>query len=159
MGSLKNNDWVVFSRCFMSIVLFFVQCNGKGAHDYQRALYCFTMMLRYWNLHQLPIITLLQANHTLFSEESGEIALSVLANSQPTNNRSKIEQARKTWQCVRTNQARDKLAHGSLKTKKKHRILSKCLFCIPSRELFYKFFIFIHGLQMTFPRALATENL
>jgi len=118
----------LFSRCFMSMLLFFVQCNGRGAHDYQRALYCFTMMLRYWNLHQLPIITLLQANHTLFSEESGEIALSVLATSQPTNNRTKIEQARKAWQLIRTRYIHQKSLDGSVMTKKKHRILSKCLF-------------------------------
>jgi len=139
--ALKKNDWVLFSRCFMSMLLFFVQCNGRGAHDYQRALYCFTMMLRYWNLHQLPIITLLQANHTLFSEESGEIALSCLA-SQPTNNRTKIEQTRKAWQLIRTRYIRHKSVDGSVRTKKKHRMLSKCLFCQPSRELFYKFVFF-----------------
>ena len=38
--ALKGNDWVVFSRCFMAMVLFFVCCNGKGASDYQRSLYC-----------------------------------------------------------------------------------------------------------------------
>ena len=59
-------------------------------------------MTRYWTYHQLPIMILLQANHTLFSEESGEIALSALATSQPTSNRAKYDQVRKDWQLVRS---------------------------------------------------------
>ena len=118
----------MFSQCFMSMLLFFVMCNGKGATDYQRSLYCFTMTLRYWTLHQLPIIKLLQANHTMFSEETGEIALSVLSTSQPINNRTKIEQARKAWQFVRTRYNLHKSVNGVRDRKKKHRILSKCLF-------------------------------
>ena len=103
----------------------FVSCNGRGSLAYQRSLYCFTIMLRYWTLHQLPVIKLLQANHTLFSEESGEIALSVLSTSQPINNRTKIDQARKAWQFVRTRYDLHKSVDGSFSMKKNRRILSK----------------------------------
>ena len=77
-------------------------CNAKGSLDYRRSLYCFSIFMQYWTDHGLPIMTLLQANHTIFSEESGEIALSVLATSQPTSNRTKLDQVRKDWQFVRT---------------------------------------------------------
>src|SRR5215470_15616460 len=43
---------------------------------------------------KLPIIDLLRLNHTMFSEESGEIALSALAASQPLSTRANIEQTR-----------------------------------------------------------------
>ena len=78
--ALKSNDWVLFSQCYVSLVSFFVMCNGQGVGEYQRSLYCFTLMLRYWTHHELPIMTLLRSNHTLFSEEAGEIALSVLSS-------------------------------------------------------------------------------
>ena len=57
----------------------------------------FDHIVRYWFGLDLPIAELLRANHTLFSEESGEVALSVLAHAQPPNNRSGITQARKYW--------------------------------------------------------------
>jgi len=127
--ALKGNDWPAFSHCFMSMLLFFVMCNGTGALHYQRSLYCFTSTLPYWTLHKLPIIKVLQANHTLFSEETGEIALSVLSTSQPINNRTKIEQGRKAWQFVRTRYNLHKSVNGLLDREKKHRI-SKCRFSI-----------------------------
>jgi hypothetical protein len=79
--------------------------------------------MQYWTEHGLPIMTLLQANHTIFSEESGEIALSVLATSQPTSNRTKLDQTRKDWQFVRT-----RFNVHADNPKKKHRILSKSPF-------------------------------
>jgi len=57
-------------------------CKAKGALDYQRSMYCYELMLRYWEKKKLPIIELLRLNHTMFSEESGEIALSALTTSQ-----------------------------------------------------------------------------
>jgi hypothetical protein len=94
--ALKGNDYAILSKCLYALVAFFVMCNAQGSLDYRRSLYCFLIMTRYWTYHQLPIMTLLQANHTLFSEESGEIALSALATSQPTSNRAKYDQVRKT---------------------------------------------------------------
>jgi hypothetical protein len=123
--ALKSNDWVLFSQCYVSLVSFFVMCNGQGVGEYQRSLYCFTLMLRYWTHHELPIMTLLRSNHTLFSEESGEIALSVLSTSQPSSNRTKLEQVRKAWQFVRSRFDLHSSTDGYSNKNKKYRILSK----------------------------------
>jgi hypothetical protein len=125
--ALKNNDWQLFMKCFVSLVLFYVMCNGQGVLEYQRSLYCFFIMLRYWTYHQLPVITLLQANHTLFSEESGEIALSVLTTSQPSNNRTKLDQVQKAWKLLRV-YSHLRSEGAANKSQKKHRILSKSYF-------------------------------
>jgi hypothetical protein len=123
--ALKSNDWPLFYNCLLSIMAFLLMCNGKGAADYQRSMYCFLMTLRYWAHHQLPVIKLLETNHTIFSEESGEIALSVLATSQATSSRSKLDQVRKAWQFVRTRFEYHDSIDGLARNKKKHRILSK----------------------------------
>ena len=126
--ALKGNDYAILSKCLYALVAFFVMCNAQGSLDYRRSLYCFLITTRYWTYHQLPIMTLLQANHTVFSEESGEIALSVLAISQPTSNRAKYEQVRKDWQLVRSRFDRHSAVDGASNLKKKHRILSKTSF-------------------------------
>ena len=120
--ALKGNDYASLEKCLYALVAFFVMCNAQGSLDYRRSLYCFVIMTRYWTYHQLPIMTLLQANHTLFSEESGEIALSALATSQPTSNRAKYDQVRKDWQLVRSSFE----LHSNEKSSnlKKHRTLS-----------------------------------
>ena len=100
--AIKGNDYLHFEKCLYAIVAFFVMCNAQGSLDYRRSLYCFLITTRYWTFHQLPIMPLLRANHTLFSEESGEIALSALATSQPTSNCAKYHQVRKDWQLVRS---------------------------------------------------------
>jgi len=71
--AIKGNDYAILEKCLYALVAFFVMCNGQGSLDYRRSLYCFLIMTRYWTYHQLPIMTLLRANHTLFSEESGEL--------------------------------------------------------------------------------------
>ena len=72
--ALKSNDWKTFSRCSQRLFLLFSSFTSKGATDYQAGLYC-SMRLQYWEAAELPIMDLLQLNHTVFSEESGEIAL------------------------------------------------------------------------------------
>ena len=74
--------------------------NGRGSILYH-AMYLYWLTIRYWERSGLPIKTLFQNNHTLFSEESGEIALSVLSNAQPVNTRRRIQQTRTEWQLVR----------------------------------------------------------
>ena len=49
----------------------------------------------------VPVADLLSANHTVFSEESGEIALSVLAHSQPVNVRADLKVTRAYWLLTR----------------------------------------------------------
>ena len=122
--TLKGKNYASLEKCLYTRKAFFVMCNTHGSLDYRRSLYCFLVMRRYWTYHKLPIMTLLQANHTLFSEESGEIALSALATSQPTSNRAKYEQVRKDWQLVRSRFDLHSIDKSS-NLKKKRRILSK----------------------------------
>src|SRR5215467_11348666 len=49
----------------------------------------------------VPIADLLRVNHTVFSGESGEIALSVLAFSQPPNARPDLKVTRNYWHMTR----------------------------------------------------------
>ena len=60
------------------MLLFYISCSSKGAADYARSMFMFDHLLRYWIRLGLPIVDLFKWNHTIFSEESGEIALSVL---------------------------------------------------------------------------------
>ena len=61
-------------------------------------MFVFDHLLRYWLDKGMSIITMLHQIHTLFSEESGEIALSVLADSQPPNYRTDFAATRNYWQ-------------------------------------------------------------
>jgi len=137
--ALKGNNYASLEKCLYALVAFFVMCNAHGSLDYRRSLYCFLIMRRYWYYHKLPIMTLLQANHTLFSEESGEIALSALATSQPTSNRAKYHQVRKDWQLVRSRFNLHSIDKSST-LKKKHRTLSNFLdsFIVRGRISYFK---------------------
>jgi len=99
-------------------------CKAKGALDYQRSMYCYELMLRYWECKKLPIIELLRLNHTMFSEESGEIALSALTTSQPLSTRADIEQTRQHWQIVKM-KYESLHADKQLPHQKRYRFLSK----------------------------------
>ena len=51
-----------------------------------------SLLMSYWREHNLPVMELLMRNHTAFSEESGEIALSVLARGTPPQSRADLQQ-------------------------------------------------------------------
>src|SRR5215470_3134627 len=70
--------------CFSSSVV-----GVRGAWDYRSMLVC-RLLMQHWIKEDLPVAQLLQANHTVFSEESGEIALSVLVHSQPPNTHTEL---------------------------------------------------------------------
>ena len=93
--TLKSNDWSSFYRCYKRMLLFFILCSSKGAADYARSMFLFDHLLRYWLRMGLPIMEPFNLNHTIFSEESGEVALSVLAHSQPPTNRADLNMTRK----------------------------------------------------------------
>ena len=113
---LKNNDFLSFNIAFHNLLLLFILCRNKGSHDYQRTMFVFALLLRYWEENGLPIMDLLRANHTLFSEESGEIALSVLARGTPPSSRVDLQQVQHHWQMVR-------LKQDSPHPEKKHRLI------------------------------------
>ena len=54
-------------------------------------------MVTKWFSLGLPVSELLAANHTVFPEESSEIALSVLTHAQPVNARSDLKVTRAYW--------------------------------------------------------------
>ena len=83
------------------MLLFFLSCSHKGAADYARSMLVFDHLLRYWFSIGLPIVDLFKWNHTIFSEESGEVALSVLSHSQPSMNRSQLPNTQDYWLLTR----------------------------------------------------------
>ena len=99
--ALKGSDWKVFRRCSDRLFLLYCCFTSKGAAEYQAGMYCSLRLLQYWEANQLPIMELLRHNHTLFSEESGEIALGVLTEYQPPNTQANLEVTRQYWQLLR----------------------------------------------------------
>ena len=88
-------------------------------------LYCFTLMLRYWIHHQLPTARLYFAlTIRCFRKSQGKL-FSVLSTSQPSINRTKLEQVRKAWQFVRSRFDLHSSTDGYSNKNKKYRILSK----------------------------------
>ncbi len=100
--ALKSNNWDVFLESFRNIFALFVMSSGQGSIQYQNSFYCFSVFLKHCSDNALCLLPLLQHNHTLFSEESGEIALSVLSHGQPAGTQADIEQVRKQWQLIRS---------------------------------------------------------
>ena len=117
---LKGTDWMQFRSSFEKLFLMFICCTSKGAKDYQRSMYSFRLLLHYWESKNLPVMEMLRGNHTIFSEESGEIALSMLVSGQPDPIISDLEQTRNYWQAIRFKHAivsQDELPRN------KHRLL------------------------------------
>src|SRR5215813_4015628 len=78
-----------------------ISCSNKGSAEYYRAMLFFHALLTKWFELGVSIADLLRVNHTVFSEESGEIALSVLAFSQPPNARPDLKVTRNYWHMTR----------------------------------------------------------
>ena len=88
---------------------------------YQRAMYTYWHLL--WQSTNLPIMEMLRNNHTLFSEESGEVALSMLVNGQPSGTHANLNLTRRAWRTVR--EKSDHLAALQVPHKKHRRLISK----------------------------------
>ena len=69
-------------------------------------------------------------NHTLFSEESGEVALNVLSHSQPPSHVSDLKQTQKYW--LMTKHRYSALHGGDFKLPrfKKHRVVGSSSFLL-----------------------------
>jgi hypothetical protein len=117
-----------------------------GATLYQRVLLVFVRHLEYWEEHNMPIYDLFSQNPTFFSEESGEIALSVLAQSLPKNHSGDIKDTSRyvvnfvlfdnspsKWKQVRLRVNQNRTFEEDLhirSPRKKHRMLSMALYPI-----------------------------
>ena len=89
-------------------------------------MYVFYALLKYWEDNNLPIFELFKSSPTFFSEELGEIALSLLTRSRPTNMRCNYELTRKAWLLTKTMYSASKDAEVDLKMadkKKTHRTI------------------------------------
>ena len=92
-------------------------------------------LLEYWESKGLPIFHLFKASPTFFSEESGEIALSLLTRSRPQNMRYDYEQTRKSWLFSKQMSSSSLDASEDLKrpdVKKSFRVVGKALVYIYS---------------------------
>ena len=135
--ALKGNNFGSLLQCYDRLLLFFLSCRSKGAWDYYRSMLVCRLLMQHWIKEDLPVAQLLQANHTVFSEESGEIALSVLVHSQPPNTHTELTTTRNYWQL--THQRYTALRSGlDLPRHKKHRVIGtnlsfflSCSFSLP----------------------------
>src|SRR6185437_13920259 len=72
-------------------------CTTKGVADYQRTMYVHMILMDYWKEHKLPVFEMLRKNPTFFSEERGEINLSMLVNMQPVGTGAELQVARRYY--------------------------------------------------------------
>lgn len=104
--SLKLGDFEKFRTALLRILKFYLSCRSEGRISsvtyrflgsllYQRALLVSYRILEYWEEQNLPIFDLHKDNITFFSEESGEIGLSVLALSFPSNQKGTLDETRR----------------------------------------------------------------
>lgn len=111
-AALKLGKWNDFEGAFLRILKFYISSKSKGTNQqwldvsigaviYKRALYVWYHMLSYAREHELPLWDLFSRSPTFFSEESGEISLSVLAQSLPSNHSGDIKATRYKWQETR----------------------------------------------------------
>ena len=85
-------------------------------------MFAFEHIVRYWRTAGIPIMQVFQTDHALFTEESGEIALSVLAHAQPSNTKADLEVTRNYWQLVKSRYTALR-SDDELPRSKKHRAI------------------------------------
>src|SRR3954451_25090952 len=76
--------------------------------------------------------SIVSGNHTMFSEESGELSLAILVQSLPSNHGGDYEQTRRHWQQAKLRAAEAKHQSDDFELpppKKHHRHISKYYFC------------------------------
>jgi hypothetical protein len=125
-ATLKLNDYELFNSVFLRLFLLFLIARDRGEATYRNPMFVYILQTMYWRAKQLPMCDLLTANHTIFSEESGEIALSLLASSQPASTRGSLIDTQRQWQLVhvRSRSCRSRSAQP-VRQPKKVRILGK----------------------------------
>ena len=64
-------------------------------------MFMFFGLVEYWEEHGLPMTRILRESPTFLSEESGELAISMLSRSRPINLRCDYESTRKSWLLVK----------------------------------------------------------
>ena len=64
-------------------------------------MFIFFGLVEYWEQNGLPIARIFRESPTFLSEESGELAISLLSRSRPANLRCDYENTRKSWLLVK----------------------------------------------------------
>jgi len=111
-AALKLNDWQAFRDAYLRLFRFFLGSKSQGLYVglfiffvgvllYTRSMFIFFGLLEYWKDKGLPIFEMFRRSPTFFSEESGELGLSLLTKSRPVNMRCDYEQTRKSWLLVK----------------------------------------------------------
>src|SRR5262245_6017065 len=96
--SLKSNHWPFFRSSYRRLLRFFLSCSTRGVSGYQASMLMFSLLEQHWA--QTPdfcISRLFRDSHSTFSEESGDIALSLLATSQPPATKSTLKTTSDYW--------------------------------------------------------------
>lgn len=136
--ALKLGNFEKFRDALLRVMKFYLSCRSNGTTSlddfifsdlgsvlYQRVILVSYRILEYWEEHKLPIFDMHRSNVTFFSEESGEIALSVLALSFPSNQKGSLDETRRYLFCVMSilsftgfgnRRACDKMKSGASKT-------------------------------------------
>ena len=123
---LKNNDWDAFIKAYRKLSLLFILSRSPGTTLYRNSSYLFLLQVTHWANEGALIIDILHQYHTQFSEESGEIALSLLTQSLPASPRGNSNKTRKAWQFIGDKFRRKGAIQEELKLesrKKKHRVI------------------------------------
>ena len=111
-ASIKLNSLELFLSCFNKLLLLFIMIQSAGSNMYIRCMVLFLGHLKHWREKkvcclfrsqplQLPIMDVIKYNLTALSEESGELALGLLARSLNTQNRCEVKNVNEQWRRVR----------------------------------------------------------
>ena len=121
---------------------------------YRRGLYCSLFLMEYWRHFDLPMSNLMMENPTIFSEETGELGLSILVQSLPRNHDGDYEQTRRHWQQakLRGEETRSQKTDFKLNpANKRYRMISTSLILMTTRNICllvrqnYRFFSSVGG--------------
>ena len=74
--ALKLNNLQTFLDCYRRLYITILNSNSSV---YMRCMLLYYMLIMYWKENNMLISVMLQSNVTFFSEESGQIAISYLA--------------------------------------------------------------------------------
>lgn len=100
-ATLKQPDGKVFLKAQYNLFAMNLMCKTNGSRSYRYGMLVYQLMFLYWQAHEMPFCDAFFNSPTFFSEESGEIALSCLAQNQPTAGHVDIESTCRAWQLVK----------------------------------------------------------
>src|SRR4051812_29483868 len=118
--ALKLADVELFLKAYIQLYITILNSNSSL---YMRCMLLDYLLIVYWKDNDMIIYKLLKQNVTFFSEESGELAISYLAQTQSPTHRADINVTNHRWLDVREKyeQRRDGIFKPQKESKKKYR--------------------------------------